>query len=484
MDAEDDTLIVLEPSKNAVLLGSGGSTNRHPGNRYFREQVALRREEYVNTPKHREYMKKEIATEIVDDILNHQGGRFLAKRKGSGPRYKRKGKGLGYTVVSRAKAITKTMQALRNAKDYKCYGSLTEREGDKAITTSATTSSNSEVKSQKKPQRKLKPKKQKQKQKQKHDAKAANGTFHRATAEAKPSNRQGGQPQQDWQRFCIIRGAYHSDVNQTIPSYSDFPYPVATPASTATNIPSASSGSHEAALFFAMKQAQAQAQAQVPLQGAIQKAVQQQQLYSTNPSSAQLPPEFLQVLQLAEQRARNQAVSVQGIPFAANNMLVGQSQSCAIRNNEIQAPWPLREGTGMIVSPTTDGSSAGSSQDGEMVTEQQDQKIRSEDNGKMSVPLDDFNPTEKAASEALLRLANIVVMEDRRNNKRLTQRQRQTQAPSDEKDFRNNNNKEPEARPAHKRCQKEDSNQLLSRKKRKTLPFAFRGTKSVISSIY
>jgi hypothetical protein len=97
---------IRSPHPNDVLSGRGGGINAHEGNKRFREQVALRKEDYNLAPNKAE--KTRIATEVMETIL-HQNppGRFLQRDESmpSGPTW--------WVEVNEAKALAKTSQALR-----------------------------------------------------------------------------------------------------------------------------------------------------------------------------------------------------------------------------------------------------------------------------------------------------------------------------------------------------------------------------------
>jgi hypothetical protein len=97
---------IRSPHPNDVLSGRGGGINAHEGNKRFREQVALRKEDYNLAPNKAE--KTRIATEVMEKILHQDPpGRFLQRDESvpSGPTW--------WVEVSEAKALAKTSQALR-----------------------------------------------------------------------------------------------------------------------------------------------------------------------------------------------------------------------------------------------------------------------------------------------------------------------------------------------------------------------------------
>mmetsp|Transcript_16961 Transcript_16961/g.25664 ORF Transcript_16961/g.25664 Transcript_16961/m.25664 type:complete len:287 (-) Transcript_16961:60-920(-) len=81
-----------------VLLGRGGVTNTHPGNKKFRSFVRELQQEYVNAPK---LKKADIALRVVNKVYL-QGGRFLVETQA--------GK---WEEVSKERARKKTSQTLR-----------------------------------------------------------------------------------------------------------------------------------------------------------------------------------------------------------------------------------------------------------------------------------------------------------------------------------------------------------------------------------
>jgi hypothetical protein len=91
-------------SANDVLLGRGGATNQHEGNRKFRELVAAHQAEYL---KARKQDKIGIARRIVSIIVKERGGRFLQHDRIHDT----------YTVVTDKRATEKTSQALREGLD-------------------------------------------------------------------------------------------------------------------------------------------------------------------------------------------------------------------------------------------------------------------------------------------------------------------------------------------------------------------------------
>jgi hypothetical protein len=91
-------------SSNDVLLGRGGATNQHEGNRKFRELVASHQAEYL---KARKQDKIVIARRIVNIIVHERGGRFLQHDRIHDT----------YNAVTDKRATEKTSQALREGLD-------------------------------------------------------------------------------------------------------------------------------------------------------------------------------------------------------------------------------------------------------------------------------------------------------------------------------------------------------------------------------
>lgn len=91
---------VPEATDNDVLFGRGGMTNSHPGNRRFRDIIALHRPDYIRAVK---MDKPAVARKIVRSIrMGHPRGRFLKKGED----------GHWYDVGDRT-AAEKTSQGLR-----------------------------------------------------------------------------------------------------------------------------------------------------------------------------------------------------------------------------------------------------------------------------------------------------------------------------------------------------------------------------------
>lgn len=93
----DDSPGEIEVDDRDVLMGRGGITNSHPGNKIYRTHVNLRKEEYLSAPK----LKKAFVAKRVTDEIYQNGGRFLLERQGR------------WVEISPEKAREKTSQALR-----------------------------------------------------------------------------------------------------------------------------------------------------------------------------------------------------------------------------------------------------------------------------------------------------------------------------------------------------------------------------------
>lgn len=91
----------MQVTEADVLSGRGGRINAHPGNVRFRAIISSRRAEYLS-PKTKKLEKAHIAAEVVREIRDNHGGRFLKQQKD------------GYwEEIGDAKAIKKVGQALR-----------------------------------------------------------------------------------------------------------------------------------------------------------------------------------------------------------------------------------------------------------------------------------------------------------------------------------------------------------------------------------
>jgi hypothetical protein len=90
---------VYKPTKEDILCGRGGMTNKHPGNIRFRELVASAKNEYSLLGNKRKEKKQ--FSEGILRVIAEYGGRFLQK------------KGDNWIIVREAAARTKCSQALR-----------------------------------------------------------------------------------------------------------------------------------------------------------------------------------------------------------------------------------------------------------------------------------------------------------------------------------------------------------------------------------
>lgn len=86
-----------------VLLGRGGATNNHVGNRNFRNIVAEHQQEYLEAKK----TEKAMISKRIVRTVRQQGGRFLRRDEKSNR----------WIDVGDKKSIEKTSQALREGLD-------------------------------------------------------------------------------------------------------------------------------------------------------------------------------------------------------------------------------------------------------------------------------------------------------------------------------------------------------------------------------
>jgi hypothetical protein len=93
----DESPVEIEVDDRDVLMGRGGITNSHPGNKIYRTHVTMRKEQYSAAPK----LKKAFVAKLVTDEIYHSGGRFLLEKQGR------------WVEISPDKAREKTCQALR-----------------------------------------------------------------------------------------------------------------------------------------------------------------------------------------------------------------------------------------------------------------------------------------------------------------------------------------------------------------------------------
>merc|ERR1712157_477415 len=78
MDLQPPSNVPIEkPSSHDILFGRGGLTNHHPGNRRFRDIVALHKDDYMKAIK---IVKPRVARKIIKAIrTGDPPGRFLKK---------------------------------------------------------------------------------------------------------------------------------------------------------------------------------------------------------------------------------------------------------------------------------------------------------------------------------------------------------------------------------------------------------------------
>mmetsp|Transcript_44887 Transcript_44887/g.108936 ORF Transcript_44887/g.108936 Transcript_44887/m.108936 type:complete len:584 (+) Transcript_44887:130-1881(+) len=108
---DSSAALVVDVRPNDVLFGRGSGPNDHEGNIRFRELIAQRKEQYMNT-NHRQ-TKAKIAKDIVDQVFGVDG-RFLKKLEGK--ELTKLGYGQGqdvYQVASDDMIMEKAKQALR-----------------------------------------------------------------------------------------------------------------------------------------------------------------------------------------------------------------------------------------------------------------------------------------------------------------------------------------------------------------------------------
>lgn len=98
-----DVKAYVEPTENDVLLGRGGRSNHHPGNKRYREEVKNLRSWYVSIGENKDE-KTALSQCLVDFVHNYQG-RFLEKDKS------------GWYEVPNIVARRKASQALREDDD-------------------------------------------------------------------------------------------------------------------------------------------------------------------------------------------------------------------------------------------------------------------------------------------------------------------------------------------------------------------------------
>ena len=118
----------LRPTDNDVLLGRGGATNAHEGNKRFRQYVLKIQPTYIAMQSR---AKKSLISQSIVDQVKSAGGRFLKQADGE------------WVVVSDFVAAKKASQALReNAKQLKqlCHAAddVVDEDGGKAMGISET----------------------------------------------------------------------------------------------------------------------------------------------------------------------------------------------------------------------------------------------------------------------------------------------------------------------------------------------------------
>lgn len=89
-----------------ILAGRGGRSNRHPGNKRYRQVVAEMKIMYRGTKA--KAIKTDLSRAIVKYVFGY-GGRFVKKDEETG----------SYYVLSPGEARKKTSQALRETKELK-----------------------------------------------------------------------------------------------------------------------------------------------------------------------------------------------------------------------------------------------------------------------------------------------------------------------------------------------------------------------------
>lgn len=109
------------PEGQDVVLGRGGFSYSHSGNRLFRRLVQHNHELYHSSTEARH--RKAVSFSIVSAI-RRKGGRFLRKKRG---------KILGWETVSEKEACIKTAQALRDANVRASQSSGSERKQPPSI---------------------------------------------------------------------------------------------------------------------------------------------------------------------------------------------------------------------------------------------------------------------------------------------------------------------------------------------------------------
>jgi len=93
----------VTPTINDVLLGRGGRSNHHPGNKRYREEVRNLREWYLSIGENKD--EKTSLSQCLVDYVYQYNGRFLEKDD------------IGWYVVPNIVARRKASQALREDDD-------------------------------------------------------------------------------------------------------------------------------------------------------------------------------------------------------------------------------------------------------------------------------------------------------------------------------------------------------------------------------
>jgi len=102
-----ENMVYVQISDLDVLLGRGGRSNHHPGNKRYREEVENFRRVYGTLETDAE---KTETSQLLVDCIEKMGGRFLEENKEAG-------KSMGWYVVPNIVARRKASQALREDND-------------------------------------------------------------------------------------------------------------------------------------------------------------------------------------------------------------------------------------------------------------------------------------------------------------------------------------------------------------------------------
>ena len=95
-----DFVVIPYPADNDVLLGRGGGSNHHIGNRWYLAAKDLMQDEYLRSTKN---CKSALSQSLVDLVIKTWGGRFLRMLPVS-----------GWYEVDNLTAHQKAAQALRD----------------------------------------------------------------------------------------------------------------------------------------------------------------------------------------------------------------------------------------------------------------------------------------------------------------------------------------------------------------------------------